>query len=306
MNWLWKVVEMSYSGQFVVKRCQHIADSWRHKTSLNVDSSRKKIIWNILAFLAFDLALGFVALTFVSALYEARLDEQRGRENSGDKVIEGWVLGATDSIVFYLRRLLKWVMGAPAGLKLNSVLSQSLGKFFLYHIHLWRTFLLISTPYVSQLIDAGLRARALAFIGISLQICLVQDALNVVTFHIHCFYAYARRLFLNQSSGLRSLWRLFRGKKYNPLRDRVDSLHPNSDVEQLFVGTVGFTILLFLYPTTLVFYVIFGSLECCVIGLHGALGSMVAAMTFLADNCFGLKKTTEVNCMSCWRQKTES
>jgi len=81
-------------------------------------------------------------------------------------------------------------------------------------------------------------------------VSIFQDSLNVITFHIHCFYAYARRLFLSQSHGLLSLWRLFRytllsfmtqalsnklsqfrGKKYNPLRDRVDS--SSNDVDQV-------------------------------------------------------------------------
>lgn len=36
-----------------------------------------------------------------------------------------------------LQHLLQWLMGAPAGLKMNRALDQVLGRFFLYHIHLW-------------------------------------------------------------------------------------------------------------------------------------------------------------------------
>lgn len=36
-----------------------------------------------------------------------------------------------------LEDLLQWLMGAPAGLKMNRALDQVLGRFFLYHIHLW-------------------------------------------------------------------------------------------------------------------------------------------------------------------------
>lgn len=36
-----------------------------------------------------------------------------------------------------LQDLLQWLMGAPAGLKMNRALDQVLGRFFLYHIHLW-------------------------------------------------------------------------------------------------------------------------------------------------------------------------
>ena len=37
-----------------------------------------------------------------------------------------------------LDRLLNWLMGVPAGLKLNETLAHFLGKFFLYHIFLWK------------------------------------------------------------------------------------------------------------------------------------------------------------------------
>jgi len=41
------------------------------------------------------------------------------------------------NVVFELQRLLHWMMGVPAGLKLNTQLDQFLCKFFLYHIYLW-------------------------------------------------------------------------------------------------------------------------------------------------------------------------
>ena len=64
---------------------------------------------------------------------------------------------------------------------------------------------------------------------------------------------------LSQYKGLLALWRLFLGKKYNPLRDRVDSADNN--VEQLFLGTIIFTILLFLMPTTVTFFSVFLALK---------------------------------------------
>ena len=112
-----------------------------------------------------------------------------------------------------------------------------------------------------------------------------------------------RRLFLSQTSGLTSLWRLFRGKKWNPLRQRVDSM-PHA-VEQLFVGTVGFTVLLFLYPTTLVFYVIFGSLEACTYCVHWLLGSMVTGVAGLGNAFFKLRETAVADHMSCWKNDCE-
>ena len=63
------------------------------------------------------------------------------------------------------------------------------------------------------------------------------------------------RLYRLQIYALASLWRLFRGKKWNVLRMRVDSA--SYDVDQLFIGTLIFTVLLFLLPTTLLYYVVF-------------------------------------------------
>lgn len=37
-----------------------------------------------------------------------------------------------------LEQLLKWMMGVPAGLKLNKELAHFLGQFFIYHIYLWK------------------------------------------------------------------------------------------------------------------------------------------------------------------------
>lgn len=54
---------------------------------------------------------------------------------------------------------------------------------------------------------------------------------------------------------LKSLFRLFRGKKLNPLRSRIDSYSYN--IEQLFIGTLGFCIVFFLLPTVLIYYTVF-------------------------------------------------
>ncbi|GKC03361.1 N-acetylglucosaminyl transferase component [Tanacetum coccineum] len=52
-----------------------------------------------------------------------------------------------------------------------------------------------------------------------------------------------------------ALWRLFRGQKWNPLRERLDSY--DYTVEQHIVGSLLFTPLLLLLPTTSAFYMSF-------------------------------------------------
>lgn len=69
--------------------------------------------------------------------------------------------------------------------------------------------------------------------------------------------------------GLSALWRLFLGRKYNPLRNRVDSCQYSH--RQLFVGTLAFTILLFLLPTTTMYYAVFATLRLCLIAIDEIL-----------------------------------
>ena len=162
-----------------------------------------------------------------------------------------------DLVVRQLKSLIVWMMENPAGLKLNSVLSRALGNFFLYHIHLWVTYVMLVIPFLSPYIRS--LTKIAPSLSLSFQIAIFGDIFSLLTIHIHCFYAYARRLALSQYKGIVALWRLFLGKKYNPLRDRVDSA--DCSVKQLFLGTIIFTILLFLFPTTLTFFSVFFGLK---------------------------------------------
>jgi phosphatidylinositol glycan class Q protein len=240
----------TFTGAYLISRCRQL-------------TSREGPSKTRLAFALFvDLALGLIAARLVNQHYSPAH-------------LVALLLDCMDTVVFNLRALITWLMGAPAGLKLNSVLSSALGKFFLYHIHLWVTFLYLTAPVVSEALTNTM--SVLSYAGVCLQLSVAQDVFNVVTFHVHCFYAYARRLFLSQGSGLTSLWRLFRGKKYNPLRKRVDTSANTQD--QLFVGTVAFTILLFLFPTTAMYFGVFKMLELALVAINFVTCEVVKAIT---------------------------
>nr|CAD7428884.1 unnamed protein product [Timema monikensis] len=136
-------------------------------------------------------------------------------------------------VVTTLRDLVQWLMGIPAGLKLNYAFNNMLGRFFLYHINLWWTFLVLAKPLLELASEIFL---CFGYLGLTFQV-----------------------LYSLQLSGLLALFRLFLGKKYNPLRGRVDSCQYSPD--QLFVGTLAFTILLFLLPTTFMYYIVFTTMK---------------------------------------------
>merc|ERR1711915_254542 len=129
------------------------------------------------------------------------------------------------------------------------------------------------SPYISSL------TKIAPSLSLSFQIEIFGDIFSLLTIHIHCFYAYARRLALSQYQGLVALWRLFLGKKYNPLRDRVDSA--DNTVEQLFLGTIIFTILLFLMPTTATFFSVFLGLKLVASAVIYVLRCCVKILQFL-------------------------
>nr|XP_031833107.1 phosphatidylinositol N-acetylglucosaminyltransferase subunit Q isoform X1 [Nomia melanderi] len=179
------------------------------------------------------------------------------------------LLNNAEKVVTLLKDLINWLMGVPAGLKLNHALNNMLGKFFQYHIHLWWTFLIFMKPVMDFAFEVLVLFGRL---GITFQIAIAADLLALVSFHTYCIYVYATRLFNVQLKGITGLVRLFLGKKKNPLRERIDSCQYQPD--QLFVGTLLFTILLFLMPTTWVYYAVFTTLRLALISFGGFLTRM--------------------------------
>ncbi|XP_046616843.1 phosphatidylinositol N-acetylglucosaminyltransferase subunit Q isoform X1 [Neodiprion virginianus] len=202
---------------------------------------------------ALDVLLGVLLLRFLL-------------ENIGHVPPSRVLLNNAERVVESLKGLVNWLMGAPAGLKLNHSFNGMLGRFFLYHINLWWAFLVFSEP----LLEFAFKVLILCGrLGVTFQIAIIADLLALVSFHSYCIYVYAARMFNMQLRGLMALFHLFLGKKKNPLRERVDSCQYQAD--QLFVGTLLFTILLFLMPTTWVYYSVFTILRLVLIGLGGFL-----------------------------------
>lgn len=81
-------------------------------------------------------------------------------------------------------------MGSPVGLKLNFAFSHNLGKFFLYHITLWETFLMVTKPLMKYALRLLIIPGAF---GLTYQAALISDLISFATFHVYCIYVYAAR-----------------------------------------------------------------------------------------------------------------
>lgn len=163
----------------------------------------------------------------------------------------------------------RWLMGVdPGGFKLNENLNRYLGQATLALLRAWHdalALILSSLPPPQSLLVLCLPGCCL---GASVGVALASDALTLSSLHLHVLYRATAALYSGYLAALGCLFNLFRGKKYNVLRARVDSC--NYDAEVLLLGTLLFTTLVFLLPTLLAYYVLAATLHIAV-GLAQAL-----------------------------------
>lgn len=172
-----------------------------------------------------------------------------------------------------LQRVITWLMGWPAGLKLNTELAKFLGDLFLWVIDYWASVMSQLQPALPHIIRfIGLSS----FAGASLPISMFSDLVSLLTMHIYSFYIASARIYNWQLTIIISLFHLFRGKKRNVLRNRIDSC--DYDLDQLLLGTILFTLLFFLLPTVAVFYTTFAGARMAIIFLKAALDTWLACL----------------------------
>ncbi|KAF8253691.1 Gpi1-domain-containing protein [Wilcoxina mikolae CBS 423.85] len=170
-------------------------------------------------------------------------------------------------------RTIEWLLIDPGGLKLNEELDKFLGDLFGWVLNYWSDITDSISPYLPQVIYAiGISS----FAGASMPIALFSDLLSILTIHIYSFYIASAMIYNWQLSIIHSLFHLFRGKKINVLRKRIDSC--DYELDQLLIGTILFTLLIFLLPTVLVYYCLFASARMAIIILKAWLETLLACL----------------------------
>ncbi|KAI1792425.1 Gpi1-domain-containing protein [Ganoderma leucocontextum] len=172
-----------------------------------------------------------------------------------------------------MRNALLWLNNWPAGLKLNTELSQFYCHSLIGVVSAWGWLLQHAAPYfpsIIWLVGAG------GCCGMTMIISLLSDILSLFTAHLYVCYYISATVFRHQLGLAGSLWNLFRGKRYNVLRNRIDSW--DYDMDQLLLGTILFTLLAFLYPTVLTYYALFATARLFVIILHALFDTTTALL----------------------------
>jgi phosphatidylinositol glycan class Q protein len=151
-------------------------------------------------------------------------------------------------------------MNYPAGLKLNSELVTFIASLYDYTLIFWKgVYFLILDNFIKRIVF--LMPNIILFIassgkfGATFILSLTKDLMAVCTLHLKFLYYCSARFYRYVILIIWSTFHLFRGKKWNPLRHRIDSAEYT--LEQLLVGAIIFTILVFLFPTVAVYYILF-------------------------------------------------
>lgn len=241
--------------QYMILRAR--TDDWASRTTNHAEYIR---FFNSIWLVANDIIVG-------AALGCYLISDAHAVAAFLDRVIVGFSIDGLHSTI-------RWLMGWPAGLKLNEELAGFLGDLFLWVLDHWAGVCVgVLRPHAPAVVAA---LGFASFLGASMPIALLSDLCSLLTVHIYCFYLASARIYNWQLTIIGSLFHLFRGKKRNVLRNRIDSC--DYALDQLLLGTILFTLLFFLLPTILVFYLTFAAARMAIIGLKAEMDILLACL----------------------------
>lgn len=159
---------------------------YAHMTEL-----RKHSIWSSIAIdVIMGIFFGMVTLANAGSVYNGTLFVAR---NINDNLLRSGCV---------------WLMGVPAGFKLNTELAEVLGMVSLNAIQIFSTLWFLLGSLFEQLIK-GLAISGI-FFGLTIPAALCIDMLKAATIHIQALHWLMSFLYSRQIQALASLWRLFR------------------------------------------------------------------------------------------------
>ena len=196
--------------------------------------------------------VGEVTVILVCLLFVARNDL------SFLLVLQNWYRGHYRALTTGL----EWLENVPIGLKLNESFLEAIGREVqrAWEVHEWAMEWLLrstATHIPRWSVVAGFSTLVMTG-GTAGLLAAAFDLYRLLFLHLAVFYWGSQYLFAVELRLLRSSWRLFRGKKRNPLRQRTDTMEYDS--MQLLLGTVLFVTVVFLWTTICAYTVFFALL----------------------------------------------
>lgn len=183
----------------------------------------------------------------------------------------------THNLFYRVRFVTTFLGNNPFGIKLNGELARFLSDLFLWIIDFsFSTYINHIVSIRSIEIFISIISQTCCYFGVSFGLALVVDLLSILSMHISLFYFISAKMYHWQLHVMRSLLYLFWGKKRNVLRNRVDS--NMFELDQLLMGTLFFTVMVFLLPTLSIFYAFFTILRMTILMPELLLESIMALL----------------------------
>ncbi len=181
----------------------------------------------------------------------------------------------------YLEDRIAWLETFPAGFKLNVQLTHTMGRGIRSLLDSYKDILLATfwDPEVCRKFLVPSLAAIAGLGGWASFLALVLDLWRLEIIHVTVLAVCFRKLYQAELYLLSALFRLFRGKKRNILRQRTDSM--KYDAMQLLVGTIAFCVCVFLWTTVMVYYTFF-----LIWNLSMHLPLMGCSVTYLLSHSF--------------------
>jgi hypothetical protein len=169
----------------------------------------------------------------------------------------------------------KFIDREPFGIKFNHLVTKNVTKLVMFVLTQFRLLIVRHLNNASNNLTMIALVRLLScvgcvFGGLTSCIELMIDVIRCLSLPITLIHRLTSFSHILQLNLMNSFWKLFQGKKINVLRHhRVDSC--DYDRVRLLLGTIVFVIMLFVYPSFAVYFLLFAVLQLAVVCLQAVL-----------------------------------
>ncbi|RCK64295.1 N-acetylglucosaminyl-phosphatidylinositol biosynthetic protein gpi1 [Candida viswanathii] len=243
-------------------------------SNLNINNSNYINLYNSIWLIFNDVLLGMTLYTTILERFPEIVTFIK------DKLIEKYLFDE-------MLKLITWITTKnPAGFKLNTDLGKFLGDLYIWTMWFWKIVVDKTNTADNYQHLLGILKFLCYFGGCSFLLSFLLDLIALITFHIHVFYYCSAKVYRKQLEVIKSLFQLFRGKKYNVLRNRIDNLNNYEitgdafEIDQLLLGTLIFMIMIFLLPTVFAFYLVFSCIHVIILMTFNFLENLSIVLCF--------------------------
>jgi len=169
-----------------------------------------------------------------------------------------------------------YMLGFPAGFKPNANLAHFVGSYALSLVSGFSFFTKALDPFKLPILFSG---TAFGCLGFSVMLAALHDLLFIFSGFIFFMYSVFARCYMHTLQMAFTLFKLFRGRKYNVIRKKDDMV--SFKASELYFGVLLISMIIFLLPTFAMFY--FYVFLCVVLNILCLQVALLACQTLILE-----------------------